>query len=1176
MQFIFTPRSTSSLFLALALGVVVPVEAAPTPLARISSTEQSSVTETAPGLVRAATMKPAETGASREILRSRAVELDLASLKKIREALTAGQPAALHIALFDDVALSVHISRSEQFGINGTAYIGSVAGIALSSVVIVEEDGVVSGNINVLSRKYQIRSVGDAGHVMREIDASVLPPDHVAQPASHSGDSAKMAAKALNTKTPVPPQAARTTALDDGSIIDVMVVYTPAARISQGSTAAMKSLINLAVVETNNTYANSLVTQRVRLVYAGEVNYIENNFATDLSRLQGTNDGFMDDIHELRNLYGADIVSLWGNYPAASGCGLSNIMSTESVAFADQAFNVVDRNCAGSNYSFAHELGHNMGLNHDTQDITTVTPEGSSVATQINYAHGYVDVPNRFRSVMATNSQCDAQMPAINCLRIPYFSNPAVNFDNRTFFPGAAASAPTGVFAINNPGSAHASRALNDTRDTTANFRMSVDLTGPGTIIFSPVTYTVSESAGSVTLSASRHAGTTGAVSASYSTVNGTAAAPADFTAQSGVLNWAAGEAGTKTITVPILQDGVLEGPEAFTVTLATPTGGVSIGVPGGTTATATVNIIDGDTDSFPVGCTLPLTGWSNPPAGATAGWSVATDSFFGPPCSLKSNPTADGNKAQIQFNGNFTGGIVSFARRVSSQAGGDCLRFFIDGVAQDIGGTCASGEVAWGIVSAPITTAGMHTLTWSYEKDGSGAAGADAAWIDRLVMPLAGPPVIQSAPPPDGFLNIPYSYTIVSSGSPTISYARVTPLPAGLSLDTGAGVISGTPSALGSTTFRIKATNGILPLDQKDYAVNITGAAPGAPIIGTAAPDNGRATLTFAPPVSAGSAAITAYTATCNPNAFTATNATSPITLTSLVNGTEYSCAVTATNLYGTSASSQSVLVMPLPTRPGAPAIGTPTPGNAQAFIAFTPPATDGGSPITSYTATCNPGAITGTAAYSPVTVSGLVNMTAYTCAAIATNAIGASVASATATVTPSAMATLSLIGAVSRKTHGTAGTYDALINTVAGPVSVEPRNIGSGHSVWLSFNDLITVAGTLTVADSANANVTASAMAQGNDVIVTIPLLADNTRVTISLSGVNGNVNPFVVSIGFLVGDVNNTRSVNSSDISGVKARSGQATNASNFRFDVNATGAINSSDISAVKARSGLVLP
>ena len=80
------------------------------------------------------------------------------------------------------------------------------------------------------------------------------------------------------------------------------------------------------------------------------------------------------------------------------------------------------------------------------------------------------------------------------------------------------------------------------------------------------------------------------------------------------------------------------------------------------------------------------------------------------------------------------------------------------------------------------------------------------------------------------------------------------------------------------------------------------------------------------------------------------------------------------------------------------------------------------------------------------------------------------------------------------------------------------------------------------------------------------------------ISLDYVNGldTGETVAANIGFLVGDVNNTRSVNSSDISGVKARSGQTTTAANFRFDVNATGTINSSDISAVKARSGLTLP
>jgi hypothetical protein len=99
--------------------------------------------------------------------------------------------------------------------------------------------------------------------------------------------------------------------------------------------------------------------------------------------------------------------------------------------------------------------------------------------------------------------------------------------------------------------------------------------------------------------------------------------------------------------------------------------------------------------------------------------------------------------KAQIQFAGIFDAGYITFDRRVSSEAGYDCLRFLIDGVAQDVQGSCtgiggfgASGDVPWSSVSVPITS-GPHTLLWSYEKDPTVSPGADSAWIDNLVLPL-------------------------------------------------------------------------------------------------------------------------------------------------------------------------------------------------------------------------------------------------------------------------------------------------------------------------------------------------------------------------------------------------------------------------------------------------------
>jgi len=99
---------------------------------------------------------------------------------------------------------------------------------------------------------------------------------------------------------------------------------------------------------------------------------------------------------------------------------------------------------------------------------------------------------------------------------------------------------------------------------------------------------------------------------------------------------------------------------------------------------------------------------------------------------------------------------------------------------------------------------------------------------------------------------------------------------------------------------------------------------------------------------------------------------------------------------------SSPSNSVTPV-TVPGAPTGVKATGGNALARVIFTAPASDGGSPITSYTVTSSPNGKTVSGVASPITVKGLTNGTAYTFTVRARNAKGVGLASSPSnSVTP------------------------------------------------------------------------------------------------------------------------------------------------------------------------------
>ena len=220
------------------------------------------------------------------------------------------------------------------------------------------------------------------------------------------------------------------------------------------------------------------------------------------------------------------------------------------------------------------------------------------------------------------------------------------------------------------------------------------------------------------------------------------------------------------------------------------------------------------------------------------------------------------------------------------------------------------------------------------------------------------------------------------------------------------AGPISVTGLTNGKTyTCIVTATNaaGTSPPSAASNAV-VPATAPGAPTIGTAVHGNTSIAVAFTPPTNNGGSAVTGYTATCTSSdggtPGTHTGTTSPITVGSLTNGKTYTCTVTAQNTAGTGAPSAASNAVVPATVPGAPTIGTAVRGNTSIAVAFTPPASNGGSAVTGYTAACTSsnGGVTGTrtGTTSPITVGSLTNGKSYTCKVTAQNAVGTGAPSA------------------------------------------------------------------------------------------------------------------------------------------------------------------------------------
>ncbi|HEV8606226.1 MAG TPA: Ig-like domain repeat protein [Tepidisphaeraceae bacterium] len=278
----------------------------------------------------------------------------------------------------------------------------------------------VGGSVTFKDGTKVIKSVSLVGGVATFKSKSLAVGDHTVT-ATYVGNSGFKASVSKGVKTTVVA----------GTTIDLMIVYTQASVNDMGSLAAMARRVNDSVWGTNTAFWNSRIPVAVRLVYSGLVNYAETGkLSTDLTRLAGTSDGFMDNVHALRNQYKADLVSLFEYDGDAGGLGYE-LMDVGNSANSRYGFSVViTYQAAGPSYTLAHELGHNFGASHDKANA------GGAGATSYSYGWRFKADGVLYHDIMAYNPG----------QTIPYFSNPRVKYKGVPTGTATADSARTITF----------------------------------------------------------------------------------------------------------------------------------------------------------------------------------------------------------------------------------------------------------------------------------------------------------------------------------------------------------------------------------------------------------------------------------------------------------------------------------------------------------------------------------------------------------------------------------------------------------------------------------------------------------------------------------------------------------------------------------------------------------
>lgn len=287
------------------------------------------------GVAAAASASQRQRGAAAPVEWERQVRIARRELAVARGDAEGDGAGRLQLDLRDDVRLDVVVERTAPTKW-GYSLSGRAAGGNVGFVTLVVHEEAVAGTIWTPDAAYELNHLGGGVHTLR--DVTNAPPFRCA--------TAEPSALA-------PAVASAEDGDDDGSVVDILVVWVPEyeEQFAGGEPAVLLS-IDMMIAYTNDALERSGALVSLNLVGAEKVDYRSDtwNERRVMEHLVNPDDGHMDRVHDWRDTLGADLVSL--TVPTTS-------RPRPGAAYGNFSISINEP------YIFAHEIGHNMGLNHE-------------------------------------------------------------------------------------------------------------------------------------------------------------------------------------------------------------------------------------------------------------------------------------------------------------------------------------------------------------------------------------------------------------------------------------------------------------------------------------------------------------------------------------------------------------------------------------------------------------------------------------------------------------------------------------------------------------------------------------------------------------------------------------------------------------------------------------------